>query len=321
MLETVRNLNGEINQLEDASGISCRLFIIGATLRAGTRTRYDLQTPMEIVIDKSVQDWLLEIAKKLVSDLLNYELCSINDVDESGEYIKRYIELTNLSELNEWQELIRANSCEPANSLIIREDFKPKSLVCHLIINDSEFFLIKAISETVLLKNKKMLRYLPGRGCYELDQHGNKIFVEDNWDALLLLNNVVMLNENRVLNLFKYYDKFREAAEHAVSEISELGLVSDTQTLFNFVQEQVSFQKKLARATSYPLDNIKKERIQQLINSGTINLNLNDEGQIECTTKEEAKVIIDVLLDNFVSSLITDENYRALNKARLSISQ
>ncbi|MGR5941866.1 hypothetical protein ACT7CW_24975 [Bacillus pacificus] len=73
----------------------------------------------------------------------------------------------------------------------------------------------------------------------------------------------------------------------------------------------------MARATDYEFETISKERIVELIQEGTIQLNLNDEGKIECTTKEEARIVVDVILDNFVTSLITENKYRARNKSKI----
>lgn len=102
-----------------------------------------------------------------------------------------------------------------------------------------------------------------------------------------------------------------------MENIKELGWISEEADLLRFIGSQVSLQKKLARASNYSFEGIQRERVVNLINQGTINLNLDEEGKIICTTKEEAKVVVDVILDNFVTSMITDERYRALNKSKL----
>ncbi|MGR5913973.1 hypothetical protein ACT7DA_11970 [Bacillus pacificus] len=47
-----------------------------------------------------------------------------------------------------------------------------------------------------------------------------------------------------------------------------------------------SCYKKLARATDYEFETISKERIVELIQEGTIQLNLNDEGKISVQLKK-----------------------------------
>lgn len=264
-----------------------------------------------MIIEESIQIWLRDTANRLLTDLNEFDIYDIDEVDAQSEDIKRYIKLDELSELSSWKTYITENQCDPAIDIINRDDFKPKALICRVSSPTSEFFLIKGISDSVFLRQKKVMKFLPSRGCYSLDE---------NWDALLEDSKVLLINESRLLELFKYYEKFKEAAENTIARLVEHDMVSNLDVLREFVRNRVNFQKKLARATTYPLDDIKRDRILELINQGTINLRLNDEGKIECTTSDEIKVILDVLLDNYVSSLITDENYKALNKARLQVT-
>ncbi|WP_255404869.1 Kiwa anti-phage protein KwaB-like domain-containing protein [Geobacillus sp. FJAT-46040] len=117
--------------------------------------------------------------------------------------------------------------------------------------------------------------------------------------------------------MYFFHRPFRQAADEIVEQIMEKGIVSDDSNFLQFVQSQISLQKKLAKAADYGLERIKRERIEELINTGMINLQLDEQGRIVCTTKEEARLVIDVILDNFVSSLITDDKYRAINKMRI----
>lgn len=103
-----------------------------------------------------------------------------------------------------------------------------------------------------------------------------------------------------------------------LNRISGLDFLTDASHLVEFISSRVSFQKKLARASAYVIDEVKRERIVDLINGGVINLSLDDDGKVECTTVQEMRILMDVLLDNFVSSLITDESYKAINKAKLA---
>ncbi|OXM82524.1 Kiwa anti-phage protein KwaB-like domain-containing protein [Paenibacillus rigui] len=318
--QLLEQLSNSISQQQNATNIPCRLYIVGSKLREGTKTRYDVIEPLEIIIDDSVQEWLLSSAKSTVDTLQGLELLEMSETDESGEGIKRYLELTELSELAEWKNCISTVECDSAHETINQDDFKPKVFICHIQIGNQDFYLVKGISETVFLKQRKVMKFIPARGSYQLEEEtgSKKIFLDDNWDALLLGDYVVLLNESRVLDLFRYYEKFKEAAEQTLSEISSMDFIADMENIRGFVSERVLFQKKLARAGStYPMDEVKIERIKELISGGTINLRLNEEGKIECTSTQEMRVVLDVLMDNFVSSLITDEQYKAINKSKL----
>lgn len=296
-----------------------RLYIVGKKLREGTATVYDEIDPKEIIIDDSIQDWLLRTTKSMLSSLLEYDLINIQAVDEGGETIRRYIQMTELNQLAQWQDVIEQDQIEHnAHQFINDGKFKPQALIASFRINDQTIYFLKVISESVLLKTRTIMNWNVARGKYELDENTNKrLFLDEQWDGLIFQNNVILYNENKILSLFKYYEKFREAAEQVVENIMELGWLSEETDLLQFIGSQVSLQKKLARAANYSLEGIQRDRVVDLINQGTINLNLDDEGKIVCTTKEEAKVVVDVILDNFVTSMITDERYRALNKSRL----
>lgn len=319
MQQQLEAFNQRFQPIMDTDKNSFRLYIVGKKLREGTTTSYDEINPKEVIIDGSIQEWLLRTTKSMISNLLEYELVNIQDVDEGGENIRRYIQMTELNQLVQWQEIIEQDQIEGnAHNLINDINFKPKALITSFRINNQTIYFLKGISESVLMKTRTIMNWNIARGQYELDENINKrLFLDEQWDGIIFENNVILYHENKILSLFKYYEKFREAAEQVVDNIRELGWLSDEADLLRFISSQVSLQKKIARAANYSFEGIQRDRVVDLINQGTISLNLDDEGKIVCTTKEEAKVVVDVILDNFVTSMITDESYRALNKSRL----
>jgi hypothetical protein len=319
MQRRVEEFNQQFQPIMDTYQNAFRLYIVGKKLREGTATTYDDIDPKEIIIDESIQEWLLRTTKSMLSSLLEYDLVNIQDVDEGGETIRRYIQMTELNQLAQWQEVIEQDQIEGnAHQLINDGDFKPKALIASFRINDQIIYFLKVISESILMKTRSIMNWNVARGKYELDENSNKrLFLDEQWDGIIFENNVILYNESKILALFKYYEKFREAAEQVVENIKELGWLSEEADFLRFIGSQVSLQKKLARAANYTFEGIQRDRVVALINQGTISLNLDEEGKIVCTTKEEAKVVVDVILDNFVTSMITDERYRALNKSRL----
>jgi hypothetical protein len=319
MQQQVEAFNQQFQPIMNTDQNGFRLYIVGKKLREGTATAYDEIDPKEIIMDDSIQEWLLRTTKSMLSSLLEYDLVNIQDVDEGGETIRRYIQMTELNQLAQWQEVIDQDQIEGnAHQLINDGDFKPKALIASFRINDQKIYFLKVISESVLMKTRTIMNWNVARGKYELDENTNKrLFLDEQWDGIIFENNVILYYESKILSLFKYYEKFKEAAEQVVENIKELGWLSEEADLLRFIGSQVSLQKKLARAANYSFEGIQRDRIVALINQGTISLNLDEEGKIVCTTKEEAKVVVDVILDNFVTSMITDERYRALNKSRL----
>ncbi|MFK4466597.1 Kiwa anti-phage protein KwaB-like domain-containing protein [Bacillus sp. RC252] len=306
-------------QIRDTDQNAFRLFIVGTQLRGGTASVYDECNPAELVVEGEVQDWLLNVTQPFLSNLLEYELVNMSEADDEGSTLKRFISLENLNQLNEWANTItRGHGVSNASELINREGFKPKALIAKFQIGETPIYFLKVLNEGVLLKRKTILTYDVGRGRYIIEDGRNKkLYLDEQWDGIIFENNVVLYHENKILSLFKYYEKFREAAERVVEQIGDLDILSDGTDLGQFIESQVMLQKKLARAADYEFETISRERIVELIQEGTIQLNLNDEGKIECTTKEEARIVVDVILDNFVTSLITENKYRARNKSKI----
>ncbi|MBU8970357.1 DUF4868 domain-containing protein [Bacillus altitudinis] len=317
MIDRLTQINDYLDSLSATPNF--QLFIIGSILKEGTATIYDDTEPAEILTDVSVRDWVFTGTKNILNTLTEYELININDTDEPGEYFKRYLQLDTLSQLEQWKSHIENEiEHENARGYINNDRFKPKCIIAKLTVLEEDIYFIKVINESVLLKKRTILKYIATRDGYVIDENRDKkLFLDDQWDGIIFNQHVILLKENKILNLFRYYEKFREAAQNVVNQLESLNLLSGTENLNEFIQSTVSLQKKLAKAATYQIDQIRTDRINELINQGMINLNLNSEGKIECTTKEEARVVIDVLLDNFVASLITDEKYRVHNKSKI----
>jgi hypothetical protein len=318
-MNELQEFNDRFQPVENTNENPFHLFIVGSKLRESTATRYDDVEPRELIIDESIQDWLLSTTKAVMSHILEYEIVDINVVDEASESIKRFIDVEQINQLANWQHVVSENQVEQsAHELINDESFKPKAMIAKIQIGEQSIAFLKVINEGVLLKTRIIFGFNVDRGSYHLESGQNrKLFIDEQWDAIIFENKMIMNHESKVLSLFRYYEKFKEAAERVVEGLMESGLIADANAMLGFVTNQISLQKKLARAANYPLDSIRRDRIQTLIDGGVINLSINREGQIECTTKEEAKVVVDVIMDNYVTSMITDENYRALNKSKI----
>lgn len=175
MQQQIEAFNQQFQPIMNTEQNAFRLYIVGKKLREGTVSAYDEVDPKEIIIDKSIQDWLLRTTKSMLSSLLEYELVNIQDVDEGGESIRRYIEMTELNQLAQWQEFIVQDQIEGnAHRLINDCDFKPKSLIASFRINDQTIYFLKVISESVLMKTRTIMNWNVARGQYELDENTNK---------------------------------------------------------------------------------------------------------------------------------------------------
>jgi hypothetical protein len=270
-------------------------------------------------LDDSVQSWLTDTAEKILTSLGEYELFHIKEVDEGGESIKLLLDLSEVESLQEWITYIQEAEVASAHNIINREDFKPRMFLCQLTIGEETLYLLRAVSDSIFIKPKKvkLIKFAPGRGCYELEEETNNktIQLDENWDSILIGDKVVILNERKTLENFKYYDKLREAAQETLQQISGTDLLADMEAFSEFVEGRILLMKKLAKfGQAFEFDENKKNRIKALINEGTIKLHLNEEGKIICSTPEEFRAVMDIYLDNYMESVVSDKRYKALNK-------
>ncbi len=73
----------------------------------------------------------------------------------------------------------------------------------------NSYYFLKIINESVFLKKRKILEVVD-RGDYQISQERDKkLFLDDQWDGIIIGNNVLLYNENKILSLFRYYERFR----------------------------------------------------------------------------------------------------------------
>lgn len=291
------------------NGVPPRLFVQCAEsqgLRAGT-----MPSVYEVMIDKSVHEWLKDTVRQSLQPLDDKEVVDFYETDEASELTVRRLALAEDAEALQMVRHVQENQCPRFDP----EKFpaKPRALIAALA--GGELYAVRTITESALITERRIvLRLKPNTGEYSLEEPGLHMILDDKWDAFIKGTNMWLINENQVLRLFRYYEHFARAASNYIQTLAQHPLIGDLEDFGAFVNSRVSIQKRLARLDSNSLGNVDWEKLKLLIDEKRVGLSLDAEGRLTCTSTAEARILVDVLLDNYVESVLTPTQYRALNK-------
>lgn len=319
--QKVKEIQASVRNLTDARTIPIQLFMIGTILKRDTKSVYQSIGPLEVPIDGQVQDWLFtNVVKKYIDTVNDKELYDLEEVDEPGESILRRISLDHIQELKNWMAAIQNGNCPSVRETLKRDDFKPKVIVMQISLEDQNLYLMKMLNESALLRNKKILKIV-NQDSFTIDPAGTQnIILDELWDAILIGEQLVLFRERNVLELFRYYATVWNDAQIALEQLENTQLLANFQQVSEYVCGHIRYQKKLARLQSFSMDQGQKTQLLHLIRIGKINLHVDDAGQIVCDSDKEIRVLLDVVFDNYVKSMITNAEYKAVNKAKLETS-
>jgi hypothetical protein len=275
--------------------------------------------PFEISIDERVGEWLNDQLRKTKEYLIDKDVLDIETTDEASEHIVRYLPIGEIEALSNWIDRVGEEKCELANNILgTWGDVRPRVLIskCKGDQGQSVYF-IKVLKEGQTLIKKKVFVF--DSGTLTL-QENPRLILDDRWDGIIADGMLYLLRETSLLTLFRYYEGFRAATEEHIKTLSLCGEFANLDYLRGVIAQRVSLQKRLSKAAQGSLERIDYSRLKRFIKEGKIPLTLSSDGKIECSSLAEAKVLIDVLMDNFVKSMLTDGEYKALNKAALDVS-
>lgn len=319
--QAIKQILESLDRQLDTLKVPTRLFMVGSLLKKGTKSSYEQTGPLEILIDGKTQDWLWEsVVRRYFTLMSDKDLYDLDDAEEAGENLLRHLPVANIQEMQSWTLAIQGDNCPSIREALDREDFKPKAMVLHVNINsENDIYFVKALNESVLLKNKRIL--IVEQDCFTIDHQGSrKILLDEYWDAVQILDRIILFNESKALLLFKFYEKVLEEARVTLNQLAATQLFADVERISDYVQKRVRYQKKLAQVKSFLLSEIEKDRLISLIQDHKIKLQMDEEGKIVCESEKDVQIILDIIMDNFVKSMITEREYKALNKSRLKNS-
>jgi hypothetical protein len=267
----------------------------------------------------NINDSVVEVLKGALSELTSFlsekQQISIAEIEKEDE---EYIVTVPVSEVDKIHDYISMIEKEEYTSFNAHDcDVfldKLKFYIIQLKINGEEYYLIKRYSVNKLITPKKVYLVCKENTFEHLDNQ-SILVLDSNFDALVYGDTVYVINDKQFSIMTSYYEKEKAQATTILDSIESEGIIKDFDKLREHCGERISYTKRLSKVDVSVLKKLNYNKIARLKRKrGTDFILDNKTKTVSFDNVEQLKNVIDLILDNFVVSELTDEAYRALNK-------
>lgn len=273
-----------------------------------------------------IESTSLNDLKKMFIDYINSEIISdeeksllkISSADERGKVIYEYdIELPEsfgfFSSINENMPIFNAKK-----DLITNID----ALIIEIGNNEKQILLYKNIAPISIIRQKEFVLGIKSNERFErLNQELLKI--SPNFQFLKTKSNLYILELKALENLFGFQEVIKKEATLGFDRIKNYSVLENPEVLEELI-EDITFARKLTKINKHsPIFrlNIPTSKIIDFCDNfpaikGKIKFNANKD-KILLDTKVSKNLFIKILLDEYLTSQLTELNYDTLAKDEL----
>lgn len=269
-------------------------------------------------INKSVAKAVKRVVKSTTKTIKDCQKISIDKIDKDDEDYVLTIPLKQIENLGDYLKLIKQEKFRTFNAHKC-EDYLAnlKFYIVQIQINKKEYFFLKRYSATKLLAPRQVMLFLKENTFEHIED--DKVFVlENSFDAFIHNDTVYLLNEKQFSLMTGYWEKEKTKATTLLDDLEDLSLISNFSEVRDFCMERISYVKRLSKKVDKTLlTKITYEKIKKLKADRGLDFSLDHKAKkITCENNTQIRDMIDLILDNFVISEVTEERYRALNKTK-----
>lgn len=281
---------------------------------------YDISDASDYKIAKlNIDDSVVNVAKTIVGvffkGIKEKQQVAIDELEAEDD---RYIITLNLHAVENLSSIIQLVKDEkyktfnPHNSEAFLE--RLKYYIIFMKINDKEYYFIRRYSKNSLLVPKKLF-FICKENTFQYIEN-ETIFTLDNViDAFVNDDLVYIINDKQFSFVTGYYKKEEIKANSVLDKFESASIVSNFNELREHCMSKVSYMKRLSKVEEDTLKNISFNSIVQLKNNRGTDFVVNKENRnISFENKVQLENVINIVLDNFVVSEITEMPYISLNK-------
>lgn len=192
---------------------------------------------------------------------------------------------------------------------------------CFLFQYDSELVLtFKKITSSYSLKNKIPIFCSEGH-ITEIPQ--NIFSFDDKIDCIYFQNDLFIFSKFNFETIFSYKTAYYASAISALETLNQYGLINNYDEFKEECLKRSTIVKKFANIEKDKLVEDFRERIHQktgineTISRFKLDVKINTQNQIEYDDVSTLSEIVNLILDNYLISLCTNDNYEARNKKKL----
>lgn len=291
---------------------SAKIFFVNPDYNPSNEGDYPIA---RLNINNSVVKATKSIIRGFMADISDRKPIPISKLDKEDKDYVLTIPLAEVESLNKYISMIKANKYKTFHAHNCEAYLDNlKYYIIQIKINNTDYYFIKKYSVNKLLTPKRVMLVYKENTFEHIDN--KDIFtLENSLDAFVKDDTIYVANETPFSQMTGYYEKEKTKAKELLNEIKQIGILADFEGLKNHCEERISYMKRLSKVDKGALSKLDFDKIIALQKKrGTQFVVDMKNRKISYGNTEQLNNILDIVLDNFVTSSITNEEYRALNK-------
>jgi hypothetical protein len=177
------------------------------------------------------------------------------------------------------------------------------------------FYIIKKVTASKVLKTGGKLALIFKDDVFK-NLNTDVLTMDGTFDAIFFNDTLMFENKQNFEKALLYQQVKQEVAEATLNDISQIGLVEDFDKVKEFLKDDYHSINKLNKIKERPyFKTLTFATCKQIIQDYNIKIDIDEaNGKFNLTTKEQAKLFIKLLNDDFLISEMTNAKYDATSK-------
>lgn len=267
-------------------------------------------------VTKAVKD----VVKKYMELIKDRKKIPIDKIDKGDEDYVATLPIENVESLKDIIDLIKDEKYSSFHAHNAGEYLaKLKYYVVEFQINKSIYYFLRRYSQYKLMAPRNIF-LLFKENTFEHINDKDVFVLENEFDAFIKDEEIFVIKDKQFSYMTGYYKKETEYANKILDEIEKIQIIDNFEELREHCEERISYIKRLSKVDLSIVKKIDFEKIVELKNNRGTDFEVNYErNTISFKNNDQLKNVLDLILDNFMTSDVTGEAYRAINKLRDTI--
>lgn len=198
-----------------------------------------------------------------------------------------------------------------------------KSLIIEIGNNENQIIIYKNISPVNIIGRKSFLLGAVQSKTSLEKLEGEMIRISDNFQMIIISDVLIITDLKSLERNFGFHEIIKKESQKGLEKITEMNLISNPETLREAIDD-IAFARKLTKVSSAsPVlkNNIPNESILAFCKSHkTISREIrisSDDNKIILDTKKSRNTFIKLMMDDFLTSELTESHYVSLAKDKV----
>ncbi|MDI6619224.1 MAG: DUF4868 domain-containing protein [Clostridiales bacterium] len=272
-----------------------------------------------IVAKLNIDDAVINAAKSVVADFFDNikdrQKIPVENLESEDEQYVLTMPADEVDSLSNVIQLIKEEKYKTFDPHNCSEFLnRLKYYIIYITINGKGCFLMRRYTKSRLITPKKLYLFFKEDSFTHLE-NGNIFALDNSIDAFVLNGTIYIVNEKQFSLATGYYKKERMKAKETLNEIEKIGIISDFQSLKEHCMDRISYIKKLSKVNEETLRLINFNNIIALKEKRGADFIVDKKShRISFENVQQLRNIIDLVLDNYVLSEVTNTPYISVNK-------